>query len=78
MSAPPTPLVTIRQLKEVAIEHLDYVYIGNVMGEGLDTTCPSCGALLLKRSGGIFIEHLNVDEKQCSKCGKEINIIGLQ
>lgn len=77
MSAPPTPTNTIKMLKEVALEYLEFVYVGNVMGEDLNTYCPGCGALLLKRAGGIVVEHLNTDERQCSKCGKEINILGL-
>jgi predicted RNA-binding Zn-ribbon protein involved in translation (DUF1610 family) len=31
---------------------------------------PQCGALLIRRTGGIFIEHL--DNGVCSKCGKAI------
>jgi pyruvate formate lyase activating enzyme len=77
MTAPPTPTNTIRELKEVALEYLDYVYVGNVSGEDLNTYCPNCKALILKRAGGIIVEHLNSDQMQCSKCGKEINIIGL-
>lgn len=75
MSAPPTPVDTIRQLREVASEYLDYVYVGNIPGEDSNTYCPSCHALLIRRTSGIFIEHL--DDGKCSKCGKEINIIGL-
>jgi pyruvate formate lyase activating enzyme len=56
---------------------LDYVYVGNVSGEDLNTYCPNCKALILKRAEGIIVEHLNPDQMQCSKCGKEINIIGL-
>jgi pyruvate formate lyase activating enzyme len=78
MTAPPTPVSTIRMLKEAAQEYLDFVYVGNVGGEDQNTTCPKCGALILKRGDGIVIEHLNLDEMQCSKCGKEINIIGLE
>lgn len=78
MSAPPTPVETIRKLKETALEYLDYVYTGNIPGEDNSTLCPACGALLLKRDYGIFIEHLDVDEGQCTKCGKEISFIGLE
>ncbi|MDF2890201.1 MAG: Radical domain protein [Clostridia bacterium] len=75
MSAPSTPLETIKRLKEAASEHLDYVYIGNAAGADSNTICPGCGALLLRRMGGIIVEHL--DEDQCTKCGRQINIIGL-
>lgn len=75
MSAPATPVETIKRLRETALEYLDYVYAGNLAGEDTNTYCPNCKALLLGRSGGIFIEHL--DDGHCSKCGREINIIGL-
>jgi len=75
MTAPPTPIETVMRLKEVASEHLDYVYVGNIPGEDTNTYCPDCNALLLRRRGGITLEHL--DDGICSKCGKEINIIGL-
>lgn len=75
MSAPATPVDTIRRLKEEALRYLDYVYIGNVGGEDLSTYCPQCGALLFRRDYGIAIEHL--DDGHCSKCGKAINIFGL-
>lgn len=75
MSAPATPVETIKRLKEAALEHLDFVYIGNVAGDDSNTYCPDCGALLMRRMGGITVEHL--DEDHCTKCGKEINIIGL-
>jgi pyruvate formate lyase activating enzyme len=75
MSAPSTPVETLKRLKEAALEHLDYVYIGNVAGDDSDTCCPNCGALLMRRMGGITVEHL--EGNHCTKCGREINIIGL-
>jgi pyruvate formate lyase activating enzyme len=75
MSAPATPVETIKHLRDVASEHLDFVYTGNITGEDSNTYCPDCGALLLRRVGGIFAEHL--DEDHCTKCGRDINIIGL-
>lgn len=75
MTAPPTPVETIMRLKETALDYLNFVYVGNIIGEDKNTYCPDCGALLIKREAGIFIEHL--DEGQCSKCGREIDIIGL-
>jgi pyruvate formate lyase activating enzyme len=77
MSAPATPVETIKRLRETAMEHLDFVYAGNIAGEDTNTYCPDCGALLLRRSGGITIEHLDLDQNQCTKCGREINMIGL-
>ncbi|MDF2591630.1 MAG: Radical domain protein [Clostridia bacterium] len=75
MSAPSTPVETIKRLRETALEHLEFVYIGNVAGDDSNTYCPDCGSLLVRRMGGIVVEHL--DYNTCTKCGKEINIIGL-
>jgi len=30
---------------------LNYIYVGNVWGEGEDTICPQCGVLLIDREG---------------------------
>ena len=77
MSAPPTPVETLFKLREVAAAYLDYVYVDNVSGADNSTYCPQCGALLLQRGGEIVIEHLDTDEGQCTKCGREIPVIGL-
>ncbi len=70
-----TPVETLKNLKKVAANNLEYVYVGNLHSEDTNTYCPNCKALLIKRSGGIFIEHL--DDGICSKCGKLIDITGI-
>lgn len=75
MKESPTPAETLKELKKVAEENLEYVYIGNLFGEDTNTYCPDCGALLVRRDYDIFVEHL--DEGICSKCGKIINITGI-
>lgn len=75
MKEEPTPAETLKNLKKAAESNLEYVYIGNLYGEDTNTYCPSCGALLIRRRGGIFIEHL--DNGLCSKCGKTIDIMGI-
>lgn len=70
-----TPPETLKRLKSIAAANLEYVYVGNLQSRDSNTFCPKCGALLIRREDGIFIEHL--DEGICSKCGKEIAIIGL-
>jgi pyruvate formate lyase activating enzyme len=70
-----TPVETLKTLKKVAAANLEYVYIGNLHGGDTNTYCPKCGALLVRRDGGIFLEHL--DDGICSKCGKVIDIIGI-
>ncbi len=70
-----TPAETLKRLKEKAGHYLEYVYIGNLQGTDQNTYCPQCGALLIGRQDGIFIEHL--DEGSCTKCGKAVRIEGL-
>ena len=69
------PVKTLKKLKRAAQNYMEYVYIGNLPGEDNGTYCPQCGALLIKRAEGIFVEHL--DDGICSKCGRTIDIIGL-
>lgn len=75
MKEEPTSVKTLKTLKQVADRNLEYVYIGNLHYEDINTYCPNCGALLIRRSDGIFVEHL--DEGICSKCGKGIDIKGI-
>lgn len=75
MEEQPTPVQTLISLKKVADCYLEYVYIGNMQSKAANTYCSQCGASLIRRAGGIFIEHL--DDGLCSKCGKVINIAGV-
>lgn len=52
MSHEPTPSETLNRAYEAARERLDYVYVGNVPATARsDTICPTCGELLVSRSG---------------------------
>lgn len=75
MKEGPTKAMTLNSLKKAADRNLEYVYIGNLHSDSVNTYCPKCGALLISRAGGIFIEHL--DDGICSKCGKIIDITGI-
>lgn len=74
MKEEPTTAKVLNALKKVADNNLEYVYIGNLHGDAVNTYCPKCGALLIRRTEGIFIEHL--DDGVCSKCGEVIEITG--
>lgn len=51
-STPPTPVSTLKRAWDIARKYLKFVYIGNVyVKDGRDTTCTSCGALLVQRMG---------------------------
>ncbi|MBN1772821.1 MAG: AmmeMemoRadiSam system radical SAM enzyme [Deltaproteobacteria bacterium] len=70
---PPTPverLTTARELGRAA--GLRHVYIGNVPGgEGETTTCPKCGALLIRRVG-FAADVCGLRDGRCAKCGTAI------
>ncbi|MFH1437525.1 MAG: AmmeMemoRadiSam system radical SAM enzyme, partial [Pseudomonadota bacterium] len=69
LSLPPTPVSTLKRAAHIAREAgLNYVYIGNVRGEGFeDTRCPECGNLQIKRCG-FMADVKGVREGRCSKC----------
>jgi len=70
---PPTPVRTLRQAREIAMEEgLHYVYIGNVPGDpAAHTYCPRCGDALILRSGFSVLE-MHLEEGCCPFCGEEI------
>jgi len=74
---PPTPFETLFKAKKIAEEEgLQFVYIGNVPGEGENTYCPNCKHLLIRRIG---FDVLKVDLSKgntCPNCGFRINIVG--
>lgn len=68
-----TPPETILDLYNIAINKLQYVYIGNInLNEGKDTICPKCKSVVISRS--FYKTHIqNLDTKGCCKnCGKNI------
>ncbi len=71
---PATPPETIIKLREIAQEYLDFVYTGNMAGTdgGSDTFCPSCGKMVISRTGyNVRIIGLT-DAGRCSNCGRQI------
>jgi len=68
-----TPQSTLRRAREIGLaEGLHYVYEGNIPGEGEDTVCPKCGAVVLKRMGYRVISSA-VSAGKCMRCGSEIS-----
>jgi pyruvate formate lyase activating enzyme len=52
---------------------LKYVYGGNIPGSNYEnTTCPHCGAMLIKRLGFSVIDN-KVKDNICSNCGANID-----
>ncbi len=72
--APPTPVATLVAARQIGQEAgLRFVYAGNRHGRGgEDTACPSCGGLVVGRTG-FLITHRGLDRRGgCAGCGQEI------
>ncbi|HQK36321.1 MAG TPA: AmmeMemoRadiSam system radical SAM enzyme [Bacteroidales bacterium] len=75
LTNPPTPSETLYRFFRIARKNLNYVYVGNIeIPDTQNTYCPSCGALLIKRSGYIT-QIVDLDKDGfCSKCRNVIDI----
>lgn len=78
VSAPPTPVSTLRRAREIGKRAgLRYVYTGNISGdEGENTFCHKCGRLLIKRVGFSVAEY-NPRGGKCPDCAEPLAGIGL-
>ena len=77
-SIPATPLGTLKRAREVAMEHLSYVYTGNMADkEGSTTFCPQCGHAVIRREGMRLGQRDLSQGHQCPQCGQAIAITGL-
>ena len=73
-TSPPTPASTLVRAHELCREHLDHVYIGNVMTEeGRHTQCPACGHVLIKRAGYRTEVTGLTAQAHCVGCGLAMN-----
>jgi len=73
---PFTPRSTMEMaLNAAKAEGLEYVYVGNMTTEkGENTYCPSCGSLLVKRTG-FEAEAIGVKHGFCVKCSRKTDVI---
>ncbi|MGV8078595.1 MAG: AmmeMemoRadiSam system radical SAM enzyme [Syntrophales bacterium] len=73
-TSPPTPLPTIQRAVQIGREAgLKYVYSGNVPGdEGENTTCASCGEMLVRRWGFTVAEN-RLQSGSCPRCGTRMD-----
>jgi len=75
MDVAATPMKSLERAYAIARKSLDYVYIGNAQIEGAsDTNCPSCGALLISRSG-YWTRIVGLDGNKCVRCKSQINVV---
>jgi pyruvate formate lyase activating enzyme len=73
LNLPPTPIETLEKARQTALDvGLHYVYLGNVPGhEGNHTYCPSCGEMIIQRSG-MATAALDVVDGACGHCRTQI------
>ena len=66
---PETPIETLRRAREIGLgAGLQYVYEGNISGEGRENTfCPSCKRLIIGRRGYELLEN-HVQDGHCEYC----------
>jgi pyruvate formate lyase activating enzyme len=71
---PRTPVATLRTARRIGLQAgLRYVYEGNVPGEGGEnSTCHSCGGLLIKRHGYLIEKNL-ITRGSCPGCGAAVD-----
>jgi pyruvate formate lyase activating enzyme len=76
-NAPATDIDFMMKVCDLAAKKLSYVYCGNIPPgrKGNNTLCPSCGALLIERSGYYTRVRDSIDGT-CKKCGYETGITG--
>ncbi len=70
---PPTPVEDLERAYRIGKEvGLDYVYVGNLMGNKHESTfCPNCGNEVIGRRG-YFITRVDLKGNLCGRCGYEI------
>lgn len=74
MAAPPTPVSILESGEAAARKYLNYVYLGNVGGDGTSTYCPECGYKVIDRQRGY--SRLTDPGKNCPQCGQSVPIRG--
>jgi pyruvate formate lyase activating enzyme len=80
LSAVPATEVSVLRDRQRALLGLGlkYVYLGGITGEGQDTRCPSCGAVVISRSSEESSEKVFVRKEQVSRfCPTYTNVRNL-
>lgn len=70
---PPTPVSTLERAREAAMARgMRYAYVGNVPDHpGNQTHCPSCGKVVIRRSG-FFLGEMHIRDGRCAFCRGKI------
>jgi pyruvate formate lyase activating enzyme len=70
--SPPTPLESLRLAYTIGKkEGLQFIYIGNVLGESEGTECPECHRPLIRRDG-FRVTSIKIQDAKCPYCGTSI------
>lgn len=70
---PRTSVGKLEQARSIAKDiGLKYVYVGNVSSDSLNTYCPNCGEILIKRSWMGTTKN-RLEGSSCPKCGTKID-----
>ena len=70
-----TDINKIHNARKIALNHLNYVYTGNITDdESSSTYCPNCKSAVVSRAG-YHIDLSGFENGKCSKCGHQIAII---
>jgi pyruvate formate lyase activating enzyme len=75
---PPTPVNTLRAAFEIGKQAgLHYIYLGNVAGEGGESTfCHSCQKLLIERTG-FYVRRNRIKDGRCPQCETPVYGVGM-
>lgn len=77
LELPPTPLERLERARQIALDKMKFVYIGNIMDEKANSTfCPNCGSMVIQRNGFYGFKIL-AKNGHCPDCGINLNIQGL-
>jgi len=69
---PPTPPETLHRARAIAREMgLRYVYEGNIYSDGVNTLCPKCSEMLIRRSWHKVLAN-RLEKGACPTCGLKI------
>ncbi|MEW5946814.1 MAG: AmmeMemoRadiSam system radical SAM enzyme [bacterium] len=77
LDLPPTPMEKMRRAYEIASEKLKYVYLGNLGDPRYSRTrCPSCGEIVIERTGYSTRVVGLKEGGACAGCGSGVDIEG--
>ena len=76
MNLPTMSITNLETLYELAKQHLQFVYLGNVNDKKRSsTTCPKCNKLIIARNHYLTTNDGINPDKSCKFCGTQINIV---